>query len=131
MRGRSPPARRRRGCRLRRRLIGAACRNCIPNERSFCITRRETASDTRTDGMRLTWLGWAGAELEVDGATVVIDPLDDAGAVFAPFGERAAGTPLPDVVAPRPSAAVAGLVTHLHRDHADAAALVAALVPGG
>jgi L-ascorbate metabolism protein UlaG (beta-lactamase superfamily) len=37
--------------------------------------------------MRLTWLGWAGAELEADGATVVIDPLDDAGAVFAPLGE--------------------------------------------
>ncbi len=44
--------------------------------------------------MRLTWLGWAGVELEAGDATVVVDPLDDASAVFAPLGERAAGTPL-------------------------------------
>jgi len=62
---------------------------------------------------------------------VVIDPLDDPGAVFAPFGERAAGTPLPEVVPASAGKAVAGLVTHLHRDHADAAALAAALGPGG
>lgn len=80
--------------------------------------------------MRLTWLGWAGAELESDGASVVVDPLADAGAVFAALGERAAGTPLPRVVAPTAGTAVAGLVTHLHRDHADAAALGAALAPG-
>ena len=80
--------------------------------------------------MRLTWLGWAGAELESGGATVVVDPLRDAGAVFAPLGEQAAGTPLPSVVAPTAGAAVAGLVTHLHRDHADAGALAAALAPG-
>jgi L-ascorbate metabolism protein UlaG (beta-lactamase superfamily) len=80
--------------------------------------------------MRLTWLGWAGVELEADGATVVVDPLDDAGAVFAPLGDRARGIPLPHVVAPRAGTAAAGLVTHLHRDHADAAALKAALAPG-
>jgi L-ascorbate metabolism protein UlaG (beta-lactamase superfamily) len=80
--------------------------------------------------MRLTWLGWAGVELEADGATVVVDPLDDAGAVFAALGERAAGTPLPEVIAPSAGVAVAGLVTHLHRDHADAAALASALAPG-
>ncbi len=80
--------------------------------------------------MRLTWLGWAGVELELDGATVVIDPLLDPGAAFAPFGERAAGTPLPEVVPAAAGRAVAGLVTHLHRDHADAGALAAALVPG-
>lgn len=79
--------------------------------------------------MNLTWLGWAGAELESDGATVVIDPLDDPAAVFAPLGDQAAGTPLPQVVAPRAGAAVAGLVTHLHRDHADARALATALAP--
>lgn len=79
--------------------------------------------------MRLTWLGWAGAELQVGDATVVIDPLDDAGAVFAPLGERAANTPLPRVVPPSAGRAVAGLVTHLHRDHADAKALAAALAP--
>jgi L-ascorbate metabolism protein UlaG (beta-lactamase superfamily) len=80
--------------------------------------------------MQLTWLGWAGAELEADGATVVIDPLEDAAAVFAPLGEPAVGMPLPRVVAPAPDRAVAGLVTHLHRDHADAAALAGALVSG-
>src|SRR4051812_26151513 len=80
--------------------------------------------------MRLTWLGWAGAELELDDATVVVDPLGDAGAVFAPFGERSAGTPLPRVVPAAAGRAVAGLVTHLHRDHADASALGAALAPG-
>jgi L-ascorbate metabolism protein UlaG (beta-lactamase superfamily) len=61
---------------------------------------------------------------------VVIDPLEDAAAVFAPLGEPAAGMPLPRVVAPSPDRAVAGAVTHLHRDHTDAAALAAALVPG-
>ena len=80
--------------------------------------------------MRLTWLGWAGVELEADDATVVVDPLEDARAVFAPLGERAAGMPLPQVVAPSAGRAVAGLVTHLHRDHADAKALAAALAPG-
>src|SRR4051794_15695440 len=80
--------------------------------------------------MRLTWLGWAGAELEADGVTVVVDPLDDAAAVFAPLGERAAGMAPPAVVPARAGSAVAGLVTHLHRDHADAAALAAALAPG-
>jgi L-ascorbate metabolism protein UlaG (beta-lactamase superfamily) len=83
----------------------------------------------RTD-VRLTWLGWAGAELEADGATVVVDPLEDAAAVFAPLGERGAETPLPRVMPPSAGRAVAGLVTHLHRDHADAGALAAALAPG-
>src|SRR3954453_21068497 len=80
--------------------------------------------------MRLTWLGWAGVELAAAAATVGVGAVDDAGAVFGPLGERSAGTPLPDVVAATPGSAVAGLVTHLHRDHADAAALVRALSPG-
>lgn len=80
--------------------------------------------------MRLTWLGWAGVELEADGATAVVDPLDDATAVFAPLGEAARGMPLPRIVAPSLDRALAGLVTHLHRDHADARALADALLPG-
>ena len=80
--------------------------------------------------MRLTWLGWAGVELEADGATVVIDPLDDAGAVFAPLVEKVGSLSLPRVAPPAAGTAVAGLVTHLHRDHADAGALAAALAPG-
>src|SRR4051794_19370732 len=79
--------------------------------------------------MRMTWLGWAGAEIEHDGKTVVIDPLADARAVFAPLGERAQAMKPPSVTDPRPGA-LAGLVTHLHRDHADAAALSSALADG-
>lgn len=79
--------------------------------------------------MRLTWLGWAGAELEAGGATVVIDPLADARAVFAPLAGDAPFA-APEVVAPTAGRAVAGLVTHLHRDHADADALARALAPG-
>jgi L-ascorbate metabolism protein UlaG (beta-lactamase superfamily) len=77
--------------------------------------------------MRLRWLGWAGAEIEHNGATVVIDPLHDAGAVFAHLGDQAAAIIVPEVVAPSTGRALAGLITHLHRDHADAAALKTAL----
>jgi L-ascorbate metabolism protein UlaG (beta-lactamase superfamily) len=79
--------------------------------------------------MRVRWLGWAGVEIESDGESLVIDPLADAAATFAPLGEAAHGTPLPEVV-PAAAGAVAGLVTHLHRDHTDAAALAAALAGG-
>ena len=75
--------------------------------------------------MELRWLGWAGVELAVGDVTVVIDPLQDATAVFAWLGDRAGA--VPGVTAPRAGSAVAGLVTHLHRDHADAGALRAAL----
>lgn len=77
--------------------------------------------------MRL--LGWAGVQLSDGESTLVIDPLRDAGAVWEWAGERARDVPLPLVVAAEPGAA-AGLVTHLHRDHADADALSAALASG-
>ena len=79
--------------------------------------------------MRVRWLGWAGAEYEHDGQTVVVDPLADPAATFAGFGAAASDVELPAVVAPT-AGAVGGLVSHLHRDHADAAALAAALAPG-
>src|SRR4051794_29747690 len=79
--------------------------------------------------MEITWLGWAGVELASGDATLVIDPLADAAAVFAPLGPDAT-VAVPEVIPARPGSAVAGLVTHLHRDHADAAALAAALRPG-
>ena len=79
--------------------------------------------------MSIRWLGWAGVELEENGDRVVIDPLADTAAVFAPLGERAAAMPSPEVVAPE-KGAIAGLVTHLHRDHADAEALVGSLGDG-
>ena len=78
--------------------------------------------------MKVRWLGWAGVEIEADGVAVVIDPLSDPGATFAPLGAEARHTKLPAVVPPEArDAAVAGLVTHLHRDHTDAAALAGAL----
>lgn len=80
--------------------------------------------------MNVRWLGWAGVEIEVDGVTVVIDPLSDPGAVFAALGETDGDRSLPSVSAPRPDSAVAALVTHLHRDHADAEALAGALSEG-
>jgi L-ascorbate metabolism protein UlaG (beta-lactamase superfamily) len=78
--------------------------------------------------MKVRWLGWAGVEVEAEGATVVIDPLADPGATFAALGERAKEVRLPDIVVPdAQGTAVAGLVSHLHRDHTDAPALTAAL----
>jgi L-ascorbate metabolism protein UlaG (beta-lactamase superfamily) len=79
--------------------------------------------------MRVRWLGWAGAEYEHEGETVVVDPLADPAATFAGFGTPADDIDLPPVIAPS-AGAVAGLVSHLHRDHADAAALTASLRPG-
>ena len=78
--------------------------------------------------MRIRWLGWAGVEIEAQGERVVIDPLQDAAAVFAWLGERARAIPLPEVVPAQPGA-IAGLLTHLHRDHADAAALAPLYAP--
>jgi L-ascorbate metabolism protein UlaG (beta-lactamase superfamily) len=82
------------------------------------------------DAMNVRWLGWAGVEIEADGATLVIDPLQDPAATFAALGEeQLRRVEMPEVVAPTPGAAVAGLVSHLHRDHTDAAALADALAP--
>jgi L-ascorbate metabolism protein UlaG (beta-lactamase superfamily) len=79
--------------------------------------------------VRARWLGWAGVELEHDGETLVIDPLVDPAATFAGLGAAAAHVELPEVV-PAATGAVAALVSHLHRDHADARALAAALTEG-
>jgi len=81
--------------------------------------------------MKVRWLGWAGVEIEAGGASLVIDPLADPAATFAALGEEAiARVKLPAVVPPETGgSAVAGLVSHLHRDHTDAGALAAALAP--
>jgi L-ascorbate metabolism protein UlaG (beta-lactamase superfamily) len=78
--------------------------------------------------MNVRWLGWAGVELEHGGATVVIDPLADAAGVFAALGGGADEVELPEV-APAEGLAVAGLLSHLHRDHADARALARSIEP--
>src|SRR4051812_29804080 len=79
--------------------------------------------------MHCRWLGWAGFEVEHEGARIVIDPLGDPGALYAVLGDAAAGVTLPEVVEPS-AGALAGLVSHLHRDHADAPALKRALAAG-
>jgi len=81
--------------------------------------------------MQVRWLGWAGVELEQDGATLVIDPLADPAATFAALGDRARDVELPPVVPATQARAVGGLVSHLHRDHTDAGALAAVLPNGG
>lgn len=70
-------------------------------------------------------LGWAGIEVEVEGATLLIDHLEDAGGL-EPFTGPPRG-PLPP---PSRAGAVGALVTHLHEDHCDAEALARALAPG-
>src|SRR4051794_27111037 len=80
------------------------------------------------DGMQGRWLGWAGLELEQEGETLVVAPLVDAAGTFAGLGDAARDVELPPVV-PARGGAVAGLVSHLHRDHTDAGALAAALKP--
>jgi L-ascorbate metabolism protein UlaG (beta-lactamase superfamily) len=80
--------------------------------------------------MKVRWLGWAGVEIEANGASVVIDPLEDPAATFAALGDGARDVQLPAFVPPEArGSAVAGMVSHLHRDHADAGALAAALAP--
>jgi L-ascorbate metabolism protein UlaG (beta-lactamase superfamily) len=78
--------------------------------------------------MKITRLGWAGLELEAStGETAVIDLLQDAGGMARFMGEP--HTPLPGPT--KPGAAILALVTHLHQDHTDAAAIAGALAPGG
>jgi L-ascorbate metabolism protein UlaG (beta-lactamase superfamily) len=80
--------------------------------------------------MKLRWLGWAGVEIEAEGATLVIDPLADPAATFAALAEDARErVESPQIVEPSRAVALAGLVSHLHRDHTDAGALAAALAP--
>jgi L-ascorbate metabolism protein UlaG (beta-lactamase superfamily) len=61
----------------------------------------------------------------------VIDPLGDPAALYRVLGDAAAHVRLPEIVEPGPGRpAAAALVTHLHRDHADADAIATTLAPG-
>ncbi len=81
--------------------------------------------------MRARWLGWAGVEVEHEGARVLIDPLIGPRAVFAAAGDAAAGVEVPELVDPADGVpAVAAMVSHLHRDHTDADALAGSLADG-
>ena len=72
--------------------------------------------------MRIRRLGWAGIEIDEGGETLLVDYILDTSML-----------PLRDDRQPFPRAsagAVAGLLTHLHPDHADPVALAAALRDG-
>jgi L-ascorbate metabolism protein UlaG (beta-lactamase superfamily) len=78
--------------------------------------------------MKITRLGWAGLELEAaSGETAVVDLLQTTDGMARFMGEPHGALPGPT----RPGAAVLALVTHLHEDHTDAAAIAGALAPGG
>ncbi|SDG49278.1 L-ascorbate metabolism protein UlaG, beta-lactamase superfamily [Lentzea fradiae] len=73
--------------------------------------------------MRTRRLGWAGLEVEAAGKRLVIDYVRDMTPLFHGW--------LPGIGLTAPSGKVdAALVTHLHRDHIDPAALVDVLPPG-
>jgi L-ascorbate metabolism protein UlaG (beta-lactamase superfamily) len=69
-------------------------------------------------------LAWAGLEVSAGGESAVVDFVEDFG--WMP-GDPPAGEIPPS---PAPGSACAGLLTHLHLDHADANALAGALRPG-
>jgi len=75
--------------------------------------------------MRVRRLGWAGLEIESGEATLVVDLAEDT--------EPLRTSLPPDALVPpsRPGAALAALVTHLHSDHADPAAIARVLAPDG
>ena len=74
--------------------------------------------------MRIRRLGWSGIEIERGGDTLLIDYILDA----SQLPLRDDGQPFPR--AAEPASAVAGLLTHLHADHADPVALAGALRKG-
>lgn len=77
--------------------------------------------------MEIRRLGWAGIEIEAaSGEVAVIDLLEDLSAEARFIGEP--HTELPPA---RPGAASLALVTHLHSDHTDGAAIARALTPDG
>lgn len=75
--------------------------------------------------MRITSLGWAGLQVESDGYRLVIDAFADPG----PF-ESFLTAPAEELLIAPDAPVDAALVTHLHRDHADAVTLKRVLRPG-
>ncbi len=77
--------------------------------------------------MRIRRLGWAGIELEQDGAKIAIDAIGTLGffeEFWGPEEER------DELIALAPDSLDGALITHLHRDHTDPEALAAALKDG-
>lgn len=73
--------------------------------------------------MRVRSLGWAGLEVEADGVTVVIDMVEEAEPLRSSIPDGS--------LAKAQGRAAAALVTHLHSDHADPAAIKRVLTPEG
>jgi L-ascorbate metabolism protein UlaG (beta-lactamase superfamily) len=78
--------------------------------------------------MKITRLGWAGLQLDAAGETAIVDLLQDASPMEKFMGPPHTALPAPTS---RPGSASLALVTHLHDDHTDPAAIAAALAPGG
>ena len=74
--------------------------------------------------MRIRRLGWAGIEVvSDDGSSVVVDYVHDFSLLTATRPDGA--------YAPHTQPAVAALITHLHEDHTDVAAIQSAVGPTG
>jgi L-ascorbate metabolism protein UlaG (beta-lactamase superfamily) len=75
--------------------------------------------------LRMCRLGWSGVEIEFEGETLLIDYIKDT-SLYEPLQNP--DDPFPS--SSRPGCAIGALLTHLHADHADPDALVAALSKG-
>lgn len=74
--------------------------------------------------MRVRRLGWAGLEIESAGTTVLVDAVGEAEPLRSIL-------PAESLLPAPAGGAAAALVTHLHSDHADPAAIARALAPDG
>lgn len=74
--------------------------------------------------MKIRRLAWAGLEVSAGGQTALVDFVEDFSWLH---GVETPGGEIPP--SPASGTAVAGLLTHLHSDHADAEALRRALAP--
>jgi L-ascorbate metabolism protein UlaG (beta-lactamase superfamily) len=75
--------------------------------------------------MRIRRLGWAGIEITAAGSKLVVDYVRDAPLLTASLPQGAL------VVSDPPADVDVALVTHLHADHSEAAAIASVLAPGG
>ena len=69
-------------------------------------------------------MAWAGLEVNAAGQTAVVDLVEDFSRLH---GGNSPGEEIPP--SPQPATVVAGLLTHMHSDHADIDALGRALAP--
>ena len=79
----------------------------------------------KNEQLKVRRLGWAGVEIEYNNEVIVIDYIQDTTPLIQ---LRSADEPFPQVS--RMGDIAAGLLTHLHADHADPKALQAALRNG-